>query len=284
MAQSGRLPNLIIIGAMKCGTTSLHYYLSRHPQVMMSQPKELDFFAQELNWSKGLDWYTSHFTGVASIYGEASPNYTNYPFWGGVPERIAAIIPEVKLIYLVRDPIERAISHYIHAVDAGREQRSFAKAVTDTHEHGYFRRGLYYLQLEQYLSCFSRSQILLIAQEELHAERQKTLEMIFRFLGVDPTFSSEEFRRLRHLSRDKRRKTSLGRQLTRVPFLERLRVQSPELWWHFERLLLRPLTRRIERPQVSADLRRKLTAYFRDDSRHLQEYAGRVFPGWSVES
>src|SRR5262249_15590557 len=144
----------------------------------MSQPKELNFFAQELNWSKGLDWYTSHFTGVASIHGEASPNYTNYPFWTGVPERIAALIPDAKLIYVVRDPVERAISHYIHAIDAGRERRSFAKAVTDTYEHGYFRRGLYYMQLERYLRYFSRSQILVLAQEELYTERQKTLAMI----------------------------------------------------------------------------------------------------------
>src|SRR5215475_5027581 len=210
MEKSSRLPNLIIIGAMKCGTSSLHYYLGFHPQIVMSQQKELNFFIQERNWSKGIDWYKSHFTGAATVYGEASPNYTNYPFWTGVPERMASILPDAKLIYLVRDPIERMISQYIHEMAASPEQRTFSEAITDTDNNHYLSRSLYYVQLEQYLKHFSRSQILVLAQEELYAERRTVMETIFRFLEVDLTFSSEKFRQLRHLSKEKRRKTRFG--------------------------------------------------------------------------
>src|ERR687894_2292944 len=73
------LPNLIVIGAQKCGTSVLHYYLSLHPEVSMSRPKELNFFIEERNWPRGLDWYKSQFDGDARVRGEASPNYTAYP-------------------------------------------------------------------------------------------------------------------------------------------------------------------------------------------------------------
>jgi len=112
--KKGNLPNLIIIGAMKCATTSLHYYLNLHPQISMSEEKELDFFIHKNNWHKGIEWYKTNFTGNASVYGESSPNYTKYPFFNGVPERMHAVVPDAKLIYVVRDPIERIISHYIH--------------------------------------------------------------------------------------------------------------------------------------------------------------------------
>lgn len=108
------LPNLIVIGAHKCATTSLHYYLGLHPQISMSREKELNFFIKERNWYKGIEWYKSNFTTKAMIYGESSPNYTNYPFFMGVPERMCSVVPEAKLIYIVRDPIDRVISHYVH--------------------------------------------------------------------------------------------------------------------------------------------------------------------------
>jgi len=92
-----QLPNLIVIGAQKSGTTSLHHYLSLHPEIMMSKHKELNYFNEELNWKKGLAWYKSHFIGEAKIYGESSPHYTFYPLYKGVAQRMYSIIPEAKL-------------------------------------------------------------------------------------------------------------------------------------------------------------------------------------------
>jgi len=123
-----RFPNLVIIGAMKCATTSLHYCLSLHPDIQMSQPKELSFFLSEENYAKGLDWYASHFRKPALVHGEATPGYAYFPFFSGVAERMARTIPNAKLIYMVRDPIDRVISHYIHDVAAGFEARSLQAA------------------------------------------------------------------------------------------------------------------------------------------------------------
>src|SRR5689334_23609212 len=92
--RGGALPNLIILGGLKCGTTSLHHYLNLHPQIAMSRPKELNFFVEELNWELGSDWYTSHFDPDADVRGETSPHYTNRPRFEGVAERLAETAPD----------------------------------------------------------------------------------------------------------------------------------------------------------------------------------------------
>ena len=120
------LPTFLIIGTMKGGTTSLHRYLRQHPDVFMPEQKELNFFLdeyagrpidppEERNWSRGLTWYERQFAGAEDerAVGEASANYTRYPTYPGVAERIAKIVPEMKLIYLMRNPIDRVLSHYL---------------------------------------------------------------------------------------------------------------------------------------------------------------------------
>ncbi|MBW1859792.1 MAG: sulfotransferase domain-containing protein, partial [Deltaproteobacteria bacterium] len=118
------------IGALKCGTTSLHYYLGLHPEISMSREKELYFFVKECNWYKGVDWYKSHFSGQSRIYGECTPIYTAYPVYRGVAERMHGVVPGAKLIYVVRDPIDRLVSHYVHACEMGREDRGIEGALS----------------------------------------------------------------------------------------------------------------------------------------------------------
>src|SRR5688500_4010417 len=112
------LPNLIIIGGLKCGTTSIHHYLGLHPEVQMSKPKELNFFVSELNWDLGIPWYKSRFDSRFPVRGESSPHYTNQPRFRGVAERIRDNVPDARLIYMVRDPISRILSHWRHATGA----------------------------------------------------------------------------------------------------------------------------------------------------------------------
>ncbi len=116
------LPNLIIIGAQKCGTSGLHYYLGLHPEVSMSTPKELNYFIAERNWGRGPEWYARHFDPTARCRGESSPNYTAFPQHMGVPERMAGVIPDAKLIYIVRDPLDRIAAHYVHNFAKRREK------------------------------------------------------------------------------------------------------------------------------------------------------------------
>jgi hypothetical protein len=282
VADCGRLPNLLVIGAKKCATTSLHYYLSLHPQVFMSRQKELDFFSRESVWAKGVDWYKAQFPSTAEICGESSPSYTNYPFWGGVPGRMAALVPDTKLIYLIRDPLERMISDYVHEVADGRERRTFAEAMVDFPNNPYVRRSRYFMQLEQYLQHFPKTQILVLTQEELYSERQKTLEAVFRFLGVTASFSTKKFQRLEHRTSDKRQKTALELWLARLPIDQLLRHLSPDTQWYCKRLLYLPFSRKIDKPRLDPELRRRLIDYLQDDGKRMQEYAGRTFAGWYV--
>src|SRR6188472_592298 len=95
--REGALPNLIVIGGLKCGTTSLHHYLNLHPQIAMSRPKELNFFVAELNWPLGVDWYATHFEAGKPLRGESSPHYTNRPRFGEVADRMHSVLGEPRI-------------------------------------------------------------------------------------------------------------------------------------------------------------------------------------------
>ena len=190
----GALPNLVVIGGLKCGTTSLHHYLNLHPEIGMSRPKELNFFVEELNWPLGRDWYASHFDPAERVRGESSPHYTNRPRFDGVAERLAETAPDARLIYMVRDPIDRMLSHYLHNVGGGYDDRPLEEALADP-DTAYVDRGRYFFQLEPYLERFERDRIELVRREELKRDRAGTMRRVFAFLGVDEDFTSEQFER-----------------------------------------------------------------------------------------
>ena len=100
----------------------------------MSKPKELNFFIEERNWPRGVDWYKAHFDAEARVRGEASPNYTAFPQHEGVPERMASVVPDAKLIYMVRDPLERIAAHWVHNYAKRREKGTLAETL-DAPEH-----------------------------------------------------------------------------------------------------------------------------------------------------
>src|SRR6476659_3786562 len=188
------MPNMIIIGGLKCGTTSIHHYLGLHPEIWMSKPKELNFFVEELNWDLGLDWYRGRFDDRFAVRGESSPHYTNLPYFTGVAKRIHEHIPDARLIYMVRDPISRILSHWCHAVGAGYERRPMEDALARG-DQTYVTRSRYWMQLQPYLEHFDRSQIEVITQEELQSDRDGTMRKAFAFAGVDGSFHSEQFSR-----------------------------------------------------------------------------------------
>jgi len=270
------LPNLIIIGAMKAGTTSLHHYLGLHPQISMSRRKEPHFFVAEMNWSRGVKWYERHFTGDAVVYGESSTGYSNFPAFRGVPKRIHSVVPDVRFIYVLRDPIERAVSHYVQACAIGRESRPFKEAVWDR-AFGYLDRGLYHTQLEQYLGYFPCSRVLLMAQEELLDQRRQALRRAFRFLGLDQSFDAAGFDKLWHRSDLKRR--PIFANLPGVPELSRLPERAR---WLLTTRLPGFLSYRIDRPVITADLRARLMDVFRDDVERLRVLTGMSLTSWSV--
>ena len=285
-AAGGALPNLVVIGGLKCGTTSLHHYLNLHPEIDMSRPKELNFFVEELNWELGTGWYESHFDAGKARRGETSPHYTNRPRFEGVARRMHETLgPNVRLIYMVRDPIDRLLSHYLHNVGGGYEARSLEDSVVDESSN-YVQRGLYAFQLEPYLEEFGSEQILIVSREELGRARDETVRKVFAFAGVGESFTSPEFDRewetgsgkgsggYRAMDRAVRMPglRALDRNFDRLP--ERMR-------WVVERLVHNPSSGEAAKPDLGPELRERLAAWFRPDAARLEEIAGRPF-GWDL--
>lgn len=177
------LPNFLIIGAMKAGTTALYEYLHQHPQIFMAEPKELDFFVN--HWNEGLGWYESHFEDAcdAIAIGEASPNYTKVHDHPETPTRIAEVLPDARLIYIVRHPVERMISMYRHLVVDGVESRPIADAFLENCD--YLNTSRYAYQLSPYVELFGRSQIHLIKSEDMRSDPTNVLQKLHEFLGVE---------------------------------------------------------------------------------------------------
>ncbi|OKH37067.1 sulfotransferase [[Phormidium ambiguum] IAM M-71] len=204
-------PDFIIIGAQKCGTTSLYQYLIQHPQIVPASQKEVHFF--DLNFAKGVDWYRQQFQTVSEglITGEASPYYIFHPL---VAQRIYELFPQVKLIALLRNPVERAISHYYHEVRLGFEKLSLEDAIAQesarlkgetakmladanyysyNHQHyTYLSRGIYAEQLKHWMQFFPKEQLLVLPSEELYNQPNMILNQVLEFLQL-PSFQLTQY-------------------------------------------------------------------------------------------
>jgi hypothetical protein len=210
----GSFPDFIIIGAQKGGTTSLYHYLIQHPQILGSHIKELQFFSTHYN--RGVDWYKACFPANTNknlrikllekpvISGEGSPLYLFHP---KSPQLISDLLPNVKLIVLLRNPVDRLISHYHHMVKIGRETLPLTEAVAQeevrlagelekiqadpnysVYTYGTFSykaRGRYIEQLERYTGYFKKEQMLILNSEYFFANPQSEYEKVLKFLGVE---------------------------------------------------------------------------------------------------
>ncbi|UCC92585.1 MAG: sulfotransferase domain-containing protein [Thermoplasmata archaeon] len=208
LASSGlrSLPAFVIIGGMKCGTTSIYKYLVQHPSVEKGFMEEVHYF--DLNYHRGLSWYRAHFPKKGKdspIAGDDSPYYLFHPL---VPERVARDLPEAKLIVLLRNPVDRAFSHYNHELKRGRETLSFPEALErederlegevdrmeadgeyNSHNHqrfSYTARGRYAEQLERWFSVIPRERFLIMQSEEMFRDPASALAITLDFLDLPP--------------------------------------------------------------------------------------------------
>jgi hypothetical protein len=275
----GALPNLIVIGAQKCGTSVLHYYLSLHPEVSMSKPKELNFFIEERNWPRGVDWYRGQFDPEARVRGEASPNYTAFPQHQGVPERMHSVVPDAKLIYMIRDPEMRIAAHWVHNYAKRREKGTLAETLAHANT-SYVTRSLYAMQLERFLALYPKERVMVFQQSELRHQRMETLRKVFEFLGVDPDFNHPRFEQERHQTSGKTRATRLAVRLERMGRSRRGRMMPSNFWLVLDDRL--PLRRTIKRPDVRAALPPETLEELRADAVRLRELTGRDFSNWKI--
>jgi Sulfotransferase domain len=209
------LPDFVVIGGQRCGSTSLYTILGGHPQVMEASHKELHFF--DMNWSRGTDFYRRSFPlrghlqrrarrlGVRVVSGEASPYYLFHP---AVPERLATALPDARLIAILRDPVDRAYSQYQLSARDGHESLSFEDALdaeadrlagveqrlaTDpdfrsaAHRHqSYQARGMYLEQLERWWRHVPRERLLVLRSEDMFADTAAAYDRAVEFLGLEP--------------------------------------------------------------------------------------------------
>lgn len=276
------LPNFIVIGAMKCGTTSLYQYLSQHPDIFLSHVKELDFFVEEKNWNKGLEWYKSNFSISKKAVGECSPSYTSFPVWSGSAERIKSIIPDTKLIYLVRDPIERILSHYKHDVASQKKNNISTPGEEIKNNPCYIARSSYYLQISQYLNYFDKDQFLIVDSNDLQTDRMITMKKIFRFLNVDPHFRSLVFNFNYHQTKFKRvspysnNATIIRLQKNIASFFPRC-ISGPLVW-----LFNIPLSKKVPDIELGSDVTRYIVDNIYDDIQRFRKFSGFAFNHWSI--
>src|SRR5689334_23376690 len=192
-------PNLFIVGAMKSGTTSLHNYLDTHPRIAMSVEKEPGYFCKEFGaFNKGEQWYLDLFDqDPQCLYrGESSTHYTKLPVHDGVAARIHAFNPQARLIYIMRDPFERLMSHYWHSVrdiHYGGEVRPLLRAVEKKPD--YLAFSDYAMQLEPYFHLFDRRAICTLTFESLLRNPQAELDRICDWLEVERLAPSDAFQK-----------------------------------------------------------------------------------------
>ena len=282
----GKWPSLLIIGAHKGGTTSLHRYLDLHPDIRMSTHKELSYFTGAIDlptvrsrWEWGPEWYRSNFVGPERVQGESSTSYTDYPRAPGVPERIHESIPDVKLIYAVRDPIDRFVSQYRHVRGLGRERRTLAEVLQSPSlpESAYLLRSCYWLQIEQYLKWFDPSQIHLVSFRDLRLNCDETLARIFGFLGVSDDFRSPRWGEAHNVARRYPLLEVMGRYLSE-PTMYQLANE-----WHGVRKLATAIERpQREKPAVPDELWAPAKRILARDAERLREFSGLDFRDWSV--
>jgi hypothetical protein len=210
---TGRLPNFLLIGAPKAGTTAIYHYLKQHPEIFMSPVKEARFFGDEgvksVTAIRDLEKYKALFQNVTTqkIWGEATPDYLCSP---SAATQIKTIIPEAKLVAIIRNPVDRAYSHYIYMSRIIRHQVSnkqdlpkyieYKKLVdktpkplnippiSDENDFLYLRPSLYAEDLKRYYQLFGKDKIQILLYDDLKANPVKTMHSIFYFLGVDPEF------------------------------------------------------------------------------------------------
>ena len=266
-------PNLVIIGGQKCGTTSLHYYLKCHPEIFMSEIKELKFFVESETWTKGLCWYESNFNGSAKIYGESSPQYTHYPHYRGVAKRMHSLIPNAKLIYIVRDPVDRVVSHYYQRVGGLKEERSINEVLHGSIDNGYINMGKYFMQVQQYLEYYSREEILIVTLESLIADQRNTLKSIFDFLGVNSNFYNKELYSRTLNEGSKKKKLS---SISRILYPKLLRQYLP----YKLKLFAQRFGDNIEKPVINEENLSKIVNILKDDVAQFIQLTENNYKEW----
>jgi len=286
-------PNLFLVGAMKAGTSSLHEYLHQHPQIFMSRFKEPQYFAPHRTqygmWGQGqplpepgIDWYLRLFAeaGDAVYAGESSVSYTARHWVSDCEQRIWEFNPQARIIFLMRDPVERAISHYWHFVAAGRETLPPEQALRERDD--YVARSDYAYQIEPYMRRFGQDRVYLLTLEELQTDPGSTFARLFAWLGVDDSIQIDTSERHNVRERELRQARSYARPLVKLMHGWRWETWKSRLPQALIRGLERASYREVDRAAVQLEaIRQALAERLAPRVRSLERLTGRAYCEWS---
>ena len=269
--------DFIVAGFMKCGTTSLHSYLHQHPKLDLPEMKETHFFIQQINLNRGYDWYKSLFSeDDMQLHGEVCPGYAKRHCFPGVAQRIYEAAPNIPVFFLVRDPIDRAVSHYKHQLAAGHEAASIDTALAPSDDNHYLMCSRYAYQLAPYLELFGADNVHIYDSHSLRHSRDTVLRSIFDVLGVNtiPVHTPKN----EHRSADKRRPAWLDRRLPGSS----LPVRATRFL--ARKFLPDSLTigKSVRHVSLSDPIREKIADFLCDDASSLRKLTGLSLPHWSV--
>lgn len=288
------MPNLFVIGAAKCGTTSLHHYLDLHPEISMSKIKEPGYFLDEGHETRRVDSreaYLELFDLGHAVRGESSVVYSGSDRAAAIAGRMAAEAPGASLVYLVRDPIERLLSGLRMTLGEGvvsqadlRFGNDLEDLIGDPHDPTNPRlvASRYMTQIRRFMAAFSESQILVIDSDRLRGDRIATIQEIYSFLDVDPTFNHRLFKLERNTAAARKR-GRLNRIVRTNEYLRRATTVLPEPTR--QRLMRgagRLTGREVRLPDPDPELLDTLREIYRPEVEELREFTDQEFAGWSI--
>ena len=266
-----RLPHFVIIGAMKSATSSLYEQLVEHPGIFMCTPKEPNFFSDDAQFAKGMPWYAGLFNAAParSLLGEASTHYTKLPTYPKTIARLKEHLPNARLVYVMRHPVDRLVSHYMHEWSTGVYRCGIDEAIEQYPE--LIAYGCYALQLEPYFAAFGRAAVLPVFFDRLLGQPQVELERICRFIGYQghPVW--------RH---DLKPDNVSSERIRKFPGYQLLVESTPATWLrrHFIpqglRNIIKSKLRIQKRPVLGEDARARLEAEFDHDLAQLGKWLG----------
>lgn len=286
-----RLPDFLIIGASKSGTTTLWRYLQRNPKVHMLEPKEPEFFAKDEVYSRGLEWYKSLFTAAPpdKLCGEASTTYSRWPHFGDVPGRIHDAAPNVRLVYMLRHPTERAYSQYKHRMRLNVPRMTFEEALE--HDAMFVDTSTYIMQIEKFMERFPRASLQCVLLDDLKAKPRETLDDLQRFLGIEPldltAAGPVEANKAEEAAGSDYARQRLGATIRSIPFAKTMKSWLPSGARESlrEAYVRSPLGQRKAREYQPSpflpETRERLLRRFEEPNRRLAEFLGRDLSMWN---
>lgn len=270
--KTGSLPNFLCVGAQKAGSTLLYYLLDQHPEIYLAKGKELHFFNRDENYNKGVEWYSEHFAGSENYkrIGEATPDYNYYD---EAPGRIYETLgKDIKLIFMLRNPVERAYSNYWMSFRRRREKLSFEKAIIsewsrikkgayEKQYFGYLNRGFYGKQIKRYLEYFPKENIKVFIFEEFSKDINNKMKDLLSFLDCTTDFEFKMFEDKVHQG-----------DLNPPQYLKAALINRNINWPDVPKLLM---NKKVDYLPMKKETNLFLREFYREDIKKLEEFLGR---------